>query len=529
MGFAELVDVGYAFPGGRALFDKVSFKVPDSQRVALVGANGVGKTTLLRLIAESDEQHNGTIRIVGRLARMPQLVHDPRSTATVRELLLAQAPVALARAGGALVAAERNMATNPTEAAGTAYADAVHRWGELGGYQLEVTWNTASIAAMGEPFDAIGERIAHTLSGGELKRLLLEALFRSDADVLLLDEPDNFLDVLGKEWLEQSMSASPKTILYVSHDREFLGNTSTQVVTLEAKGAWTHPASFGTYEEARQRRITGLEEDHRRYQEQRAALIATLKEYRRRAQSSDAWGPKVRAAQSRLRLFEEKIEVVERPREQHIAIRLGGGRTGTIALRIKELAFPGLVQPFSTEILFGQRVGVIGKNGSGKSHFVRLLAGQAVDHSGDWMLGARVKVGYFSQLHDTPELYRTTPLAVLTREGLDRTAAMGTLRRYELDGAADVLFEKLSGGQQARLQILLLELRGSTMLALDEPTDNLDVASADALEYALWKYEGTIIAVSHDRWLLKSFQRFLVFGSDGSVKEADVPTWARPA
>ena len=525
MGFVELVEVGYAFPGGRTLFDKVSFKVRDSDRVALVGANGVGKTTLLRLIAESDEPHHGLIRIVGRLARMPQLVHDPTSSATVRGLLLAQAPVGLARAGGGLVQAEGTMATNPTEPAGTAYAAAVHRWGELGGYELEVTWNAACIAAMAEPFDAVGARIAHTLSGGELKRLLLEALLRADADVLLLDEPDNFLDVRGKEWLEHAMVASRKTILYVSHDREFLGNTSTQVVTLEAKGAWTHPASFGTYEEARQRRIAGLESEHRRYQEQRAALIATLKEYRRRAQQSDVWGPKVRAAQSRLRLFDEKTTVVERPREQHVAIRLGGGRTGTIALRVTDLAFPDRVRPFSAEILFGQRVGVIGKNGTGKSHFVRLLAGQAVDHAGDWMLGARVRVGYFSQVHDVPELHHKTPLVVLTREGLDRTTAMGRLRRYELDGAADVPFEKLSGGQQARLQILLLEVRGSTMLVLDEPTDNLDVASADALEYALWKYEGTIIAVSHDRWLLKSFQRFLVFGSDGSVKEADVPAW----
>jgi ATPase subunit of ABC transporter with duplicated ATPase domains len=525
VGFIELVEVGYAFPGGRTLFDKVSFKVPDAERVALVGANGVGKTTLLRLIAETDDGHSGLIRTIGRLARMPQLIHDQRSPATLRELLLAQAPVALARAGAALLAAERGMATSPTEAAGIAYADAVYRWGELGGYGLEVSWNSACIAAMGEPFDAIGARVAHTFSGGELKRVLLEALFRSDAEVLLLDEPDNFLDVLGKEWLEATMTTSRKTIVYISHDREFLGNTATQIVTLEAKGTWTHPASFSSYEEARRARIAGLEEDHRRYQEQRSALIATLKEYRRRAQSSDAWGPKVRAAQSRLRLFDEKTELVERPRDQRVTIRLGGGRTGTIALRVKELVFPGLTQPFTIEILFGQRVGVIGKNGTGKSHFVRLLAGHAVDHTGDWMLGARVDVGYFSQLHDSPHLARAAPLAVLTREGLDRTAAMGTLRRYELDGAADVPFEKLSGGQQARLQILVLEVRGSTMLVLDEPTDNLDVASADALEYALWKYEGTIIAVTHDRWLLKSFQRFLVFGSDGRVKEADEPNW----
>ena len=525
MGFIELVDVGYAFPGGRTLFDSVSFKVPDGERVALVGANGVGKTTLLRLIAEPDEPHRGQIRSVGRLARMPQLVHDPRSSQTVRELLIVQAPVALARAGAALLAAERDMSTNPSEDAGSAYAEAIHRWAELGGYDLEISWNAACMAAMGEPIEAVGLRIAHTLSGGELKRLLLEAHFRSDADPLLLDEPDNFLDVLGKEWLEQALSTSRKTLLYVSHDREFLGNTSTRVVTLEARGAWSHPSSFGTYEQARQERIAGLEEDHRRYQERRAALIATLKEYRRRAQSSDVWGPKVRAAKSRLRLFDQKTEVVERPREQKVAIRLGGGRTGTIALRTKGLAFPGLVQPFSTEILFGQRVGVIGKNGTGKSHFARLLAGEPVDHLGDWMLGARVTVGYFSQLHDTPELHGKTPLAVLHRDGLDRTAAMGTLRRYELDGAGDVIFEKLSGGQQARLQILLLEIRGSTMLVLDEPTDNLDVASADALEYALWKYVGTIIAISHDRWLLKSFQRFLLFGSDGSVEEADEPTW----
>src|ERR1700682_5359909 len=259
MGFIKLVEVGYALPGGRTLFDKVSFKVPDGARVALVGANGVGKTTLLRLVADADEGHKGLVRVIGRLARMPQLIHDARSPVTLRELLIAQAPVELARAGATLVAAERTMQATSTQAAGIAYADAVHRWGELGGYDLEVGWNAACMAATGEPFEAIGARVANTFSGGELKRILLEALFCSNAEVLLLDEPDNFLDVLGKEWLEAAMSASRKTFLYISHDREFLGNTSTQIVTLEAHGTWTHPASFASYEEARRARIAGLE------------------------------------------------------------------------------------------------------------------------------------------------------------------------------------------------------------------------------------------------------------------------------
>src|SRR6202022_5127435 len=112
VGFIELVEVGYAFPGGRTLFDKISFKVPDAERVALVGANGVGKTTLLRLIADADGAHHGLIRVIGRLARMPQLVHDPKSAITLRELLITQAPVALARVGAALVAGERAMQAN---------------------------------------------------------------------------------------------------------------------------------------------------------------------------------------------------------------------------------------------------------------------------------------------------------------------------------------------------------------------------------------------------------------------------------
>lgn len=524
-GFIELVGVGYTFPGGRRLFSGVSFRVADRERVALVGANGVGKTTLLRLVADNEGEHEGLIRVIGRLGRMPQLVHQPGSEVTVRELLLRQAPVQLLEAGSSLLTAERRMASEPTESAGAGYAEAVHKWGELGGYDLEITWNAASVAALRAPIAEAGGRVAASLSGGELKRLLLEALFRSDTDVLLLDEPDNFLDVTGKEWLEAELRQSRRTILYVSHDREFLAHTTTQVVTLEAMGSWTHPESFKTYDEARQKRLRNLEEDHRRYREQREALVKAMKEFKRRAAISPKFASRAQASETRLRHFDERTPPPDLPGDQKVIIRLEGGRTGTIALRLKSLAFPELVQPFSAEILSGQRVAIIGRNGTGKSHFLRLLAGEPLKHTGEMMLGARVQVGYFSQVHDTPALRDRTPLHILQQHGLDRTKAMGTLRRYELDQAFDVPFEKLSGGQQARLQILLLEVEGSTMLALDEPTDNLDVASADALEFALSNYEGTIIAATHDRWFLKSFERFLIFQGDGRVTEGDEPRW----
>jgi len=190
---------------------------------------------------------------------------------------------------------------------------------------------------------------------------------------------------------------------------------------------------------------------------------------------------------------------------------------------------------------------VLGSNGSGKSHFLRLLAAggsdpdvehrpvtdrpvEAVRHTGRARLGARVRPGWFVQTHEHPELLGRTLLEVLHRgdehrDGMPREQASRALDRYELAAAAEQRFESLSGGQQARLQILLLELSGATLLLLDEPTDNLDVQSAEALEEGLRRFEGTVLAVTHDRWFARGFDRFLVFGADGSVYESDVQVW----
>jgi ATPase subunit of ABC transporter with duplicated ATPase domains len=213
----------------------------------------------------------------------------------------------------------------------------------------------------------------------------------------------------------------------------------------------------------------------------------------------------------------------------------------------ESLELSGLMKPFDLAVWYGERVAVLGSNGSGKSHFLRLLAAggsdpdvehrpvgdravEAVRHEGRARLGARVRPGWFVQTHEHPELVGRTLLEILHRgdnhrQGMPREEASRALDRYELAAAAEQRFESLSGGQQARLQILLLELSGATLLLLDEPTDNLDVQSAEALEEGLERFDGTVLAVTHDRWFARGFDRFLVFGADGSVYESDTAVW----
>jgi len=386
------------------------------------------------------------------------------------------------------------------------------------------------MSALSIPYEKAQFRQVRTLSGGEQKRLVLEALLLGVEEVLLLDEPDNYLDVPGKEWLEEKLRETRKTVLFVSHDRELLARVAQRIVSVEpgpeGSTVWVHGGGFGTYHAARVERFERFEELRRRWDEKHAQLRKLVADLRQYAARSDEMASRYQAAQTRLRKFEEAGPPATPPRDQKISMRLRGGRTGTRAITCKGLELVGLMQPFDLEVFYGERVAVLGSNGSGKSHFLRLLAGEAVAHKGEWKLGARVTPGHFAQTHARPELTGRTLADVLWAEhSMDRGGAMGALRRYELDRQADLGFEKMSGGQQARFQILLLEIGGATALLLDEPTDNLDLASAEALQQGLESYEGTALAVTHDRWFARSFDRFLVFGEDGRVRETPEPVW----
>jgi sulfate-transporting ATPase len=269
--------------------------------------------------------------------------------------------------------------------------------------------------------------------------------------------------------------------------------------------------------------------------------------YKQKAAYNSGMASRYQAAQTRLRKFEEAGPPPLPPRDQDIRIRLAGGRTGKRAIVCEQLELDGLTYPFDLEVWYGDRVAVLGANGTGKSHFLRLLAAGGTDpepdskpvdgaplapvaHAGVARLGARVRPGHFSQTHDRPELADRTLVEVLWRgddhrAGRDRAGAMKALNRYELAAQGDQLFGTLSGGQQARFLVLLLELSGATVLLLDEPTDNLDLASAEALEQGLAAFEGTVVAVTHDRWFTRSFSRFLLFRGDGEVVETPAPVW----
>jgi len=527
VGFIEVAHVSHVLPDGRVLLDDVSFKIGEGVTAALVGPNGAGKTTLLRMVAGDQQAQTGTITATGGLGVMRQFIGGPAaSDVSVRDLLLSVAPLRVQKAAQRLDDAELVMMERDDEPAQLEYAHALSEYGEAGGYQAEVHWDECCVAALGKPYDQVRWREVNTLSGGQQKRLVLESLLRGADTMLLLDEPDNYLDVPGKRWLENQLATTSKTVLLVSHDRELLNACAQRIVTVEDRHAWVHGGGFATYAQARADRIDRLEELRRRWDEEHEKLKELVRMYRQKASYNSDMASRLQAAVTRLAKFEEAGPPEIPPREQHIRVRLKGGRTGKRALVCEQLAVAGTTRPFGMEIWFGDRIAVLGGNGSGKSSFLRLLAGEPLAHEGMARLGARVVPGMFAQTHARPDLDGRAPVEILmTEHALLINEAMAALARYELQVCARQAFGTLSGGQQARLQILLLELGGATMLLLDEPTDNLDLPSADALQAGLEAYEGTVLAVTHDRWFARSFDRYLVFGSDGTVRETDEPVW----
>ena len=526
MGHLEAAHLSHLLPDGRLLLDDVSFRVGEGMTAALIGPNGAGKTTLLRLLAGDLPPQSGTVSSSGGLGVMRQFVGGVGDEPSVRDLLVSVAPPRVRAAAGRLDAAELAMMERDDEPSQLRYAAALAEWGDAGGYEAEVLWDACTIAALGIPLRAVPlaghqhdvrRRAQAPGAGGAAARAGRGAAARR-ARQLSRRAGQAVAGAAARRDAQDRLAGQPRPgaagqLRAADHHRR-------------RRPGWVHGGGFASYAQARSDRISRLDELRRRWDEEHEKLKALVRMYRQKASYNADMASRLQAAVTRLRKFEEAGPPELAPREQNIRMRLRGARTGKRAVICEDLELTGLMNPFSLEVWFGERVAVLGSNGSGKSALLRLLAGEPVAHSGQWRLGARIVPGLFAQTHERPDLADRTPAEVLmTEHALLRNEAMAALARYELQFCASQPFGTLSGGQQARLQILLLELAGSTLLLLDEPTDNLDLASAEALQAGLESYEGVVLAVTHDRWFARSFDRFLVFGSDGDVYEAADPVW----
>ena len=392
-------------------------------------------------------------------------------------------------------------------------------WASLGGYELEGNWDASCRRIVRAPLEEIAARRASTLSGGERKRLVLDVLLASDAEVLLLDEPDNFLDVPAKLEFQAAIRASKKTVLLISHDRDLLAGAVQEIITLEAGGAWVHGGSYSSYPQAREQRQRRLGDAVKRWHEEERRLYHLMKTFKERARYSSDWARKADAAESRWRRFRDEGPPPPPAADAPILVRIRGGDAARRMLDVRALAIEGLIERFSDEVHFGERIGLVGPNGTGKSALLDVLAGRRPAQRGEALLGPRVSVGHFTQLQQRTDLQgRVVVETVLERVGaggLER--AMSALARYGLAQAARRSFDVLSGGEKARLEVLALELEGHNLLLLDEPTDNLDIDSSEALEGALESFQGAVLAVSHDRAFLRTMDRFLMVLEDGAV------------
>ena len=427
MAHVGVSNLAYAHPGGDLLFSEVSFRVSPGQHVGLVGTNGVGKSTLLKILVGELPPDEGEYAVGGLVGFMPQDVGVSDGDRTVRALLLSMAPHAVRQAGESMLALEAQLESGDPSA-GMRLGEAIADWSALGGYELEGQWDASCRRIIGSSFAEVADRPARTLSGGERKQLVLDVLFASDADVLLLDEPDNFLDVPAKLALERRIHASKKTIVMISHDREVLAGAVGTIVTLEGNGAWVHGGSYATYAHAREERQRRLGDAVKRWHEEERRLFRLMKTFKERARYAPDWAKRADAMETRWRRFRAGGPPPSPVADQSIAVRIRGGDSARIVLDLRSLGISGLVSPFSEEIHFGERVGVIGPNGSGKSALIHVLAGARFADSGELRTGPRVSTGLFTQLQSREDFSGQVVLDIVMARRGEMQAAMGALR-----------------------------------------------------------------------------------------------------
>jgi ATP-binding cassette subfamily F protein 3 len=489
--------------GAQDIFSGVSCSVPHGGRVALVGANGTGKTTLLRILAGLEEPSAGQVhRMRGlTLGYLPQQADEQLDSehSVFDEMLTVFA--GLTAQATELRQLEDTMA-DPAQrdAALERYGTLVEKFEHAGGYTFEsrIRQTLSGVGFASQDFI----RPVNQLSGGQKTRALLAKLVLQEPGLLLLDEPTNHLDIEAVEWLESALADFPGAVVVVAHDRYFLDAVAQTVWELNTGNLETYSGNYSQYAAVRAERQAHQQIEYERQME----AIAKEEEYIRRNMA----GQNTRQAQGRAKRL-ERVERIERPRRtQALKLDLRAGlRSGDIVLAARDLVigYAGdepLLSCESLELRRLQRVALWGPNGAGKTTFLKTVLGQVPPLGGEvWLGGGSVKSGYLSQMHDGLRLDRSILDTILDVRNMPIEQARGLLGRYLFTG--DDVFKPislLSGGERSRVALAVLTLQGANFLLLDEPTNHLDLQSQEVLQELLSEFAGTILLVSHDRYLV---------------------------
>ncbi|HHE72111.1 MAG TPA: ABC transporter ATP-binding protein [Chloroflexi bacterium] len=507
--------------GAQQVFTALSLQVDQGERVALVGANGCGKSTLLDILAGVLEPDAGTVHLargrrLGYLPQRPDLSVDGTLWSFMKEAFVdLRRQEADLRRLEVLMGAEEEAVR---ERAMVQYGKALEDFERAGGFIYEARIRQV-LGGLGFQPSQFEQPVAQ-LSGGEKTRAQLARLLLENPDVLLLDEPTNHLDLEGIEWLEGYLSSWQGAMVVVAHDRAFLDAVATRVLELEGGRLESYTGNFSAYVQqrnSRRARQAAEYEAQRRY-------IEKTEDYIRRYMA----GQRSSQAKGRLKRL-QRLTQVERPRQArsiHIDLQTSM-RSGDLVLGLYQLAAGyqadrPLVTVEEAEIRRGQRVALVGPNGVGKTTLLRTILRQIPPLSGRVRLGAAVRIGYFAQVQDHLVPGKSVLDTVLDGGLTSVAATRDFLARYGFRG--DDVFKDtgvLSGGERARLSIAILSLAKANFLLLDEPTNHLDIASQEVLEEVLRAFNGTILLVSHDRYLIRRLATAVWAIADGRLHVFD--------
>ncbi|WP_040536768.1 ribosomal protection-like ABC-F family protein [Schleiferilactobacillus shenzhenensis] len=487
-----------------ALFTDISLRLAATDRVALVGANGTGKSTLMNILLGSETPDSGVVSRAkdATIAHLnQQLITSPE---TVTTFLGASQP-ALTQLQAALHHCEDQMSATPTDLDKVLarYADLQQQFEEQGGYAFADRINTVM---KGLALWPLRDSVVDQLSGGERMRVALAQLLLSDAAFFLLDEPTNHLDTDGIEWLEQFLLKGQAGYLVISHDRLFLDRVTTQTWEIEDGELVTYPGSYSHYVTLKAERIAQIQKDHDLQAKAIRKLKLQIRQYRQWGNESQNEKFFRKAKELEKRLAKIQVVTVPQPPRQRLHDVQTAGRSGNEVVIARNLS-----QAVGERVLFhdasfclrrGARVAITGANGTGKTTLVKTMLGELAPASGTIRLGASVHVGYLPQNPQFADPQQRLLAYVLTFMPNEQAARQALARfGFYADDVARRL-QDLSGGERIRLTLLQLFQKKINLLILDEPTNHLDIAAREEIEALLLDYTETLLIVSHDRYML---------------------------